>query len=161
MAAPPPSCHHQPPSPPSPMWTPAVWACGPRPWFTLQTAHYKLLHTPQVSTDTRTLSSRAPFLNTCERRMFVVSAWRVDTGLNATSKPQQSAQCGEALAECQLLPFFLLIRASLSWTTIVSVAVSWLDLEFLVSLHRISPTFYLLPHLGLGHAYRRLSACVS
>lgn len=72
---------------PTQLWAPAIWACGLRPWFTLQTAHYKLLHTLQVSTDTRTLSSKAPFLSTCETRMFVVSACRVDTGLNATSKP--------------------------------------------------------------------------
>ena len=53
------------------------------------------------------------------------------------------------------------LHPSVSWTTIVYVAVSRLDLEFLASLHRISPTFHLLPNLGLGHAYRRLSARVS
>lgn len=78
----------------------------------------------------------------------MVSARRVDTGLNATSKPQQRAQCGEALAECQLLPFFLLIRASLSWTTVVYVAVSWLDLEFLVSLHASHPPSISSPTWG-------------
>lgn len=80
VAAPPPPCHHQPPTHPALHGLQLYGLVGPGLGSPFR-LHITSSYTPH------TLSSRAPFLSTCETRMFVVSARRVDPGLNATSKP--------------------------------------------------------------------------